>query len=218
MISIYDKSIPFFSIIICSFNRATLIERALSSIIKQTENDWEAIIVDDGSSDFTTNIIKPYCDKYENIRYMYHRNKGLALSRNVGALAANGLYITFLDSDDEYKENHLELRKALLINCPDLDLLHGGIEIIGEEFVPDYKNPKSMIHINDCTVGGTFFIKKSSFLETDGFRDIGYAEDSEFYNRFKCLGHTIAKTTYPTYIYHRELDDSITKQKAQESH
>ena len=216
MLTIYNKRVPFFSIIICTFNRAGILKRAIDSLMNQSERDWEAIIVDDGSSDDTYTIVKSYCDSFDNFKYIYHKNKGLAYSKNVGILAASGLYVSFLDSDDEYDIEHLSTRKSILMDYPELDLLHGGLNIIGDEFVPDRENPNEMVHLNECTVGGTFFIKKNSIMETDGFRDVGYAEDSEFYNRLKCLGYTIAKTTQPTYIYHREMQDSITNLKTEE--
>lgn len=95
MLTSYSKRIPFFSIIMCTFNRNHLISRAIDSLLGQTEKDWECIIVDDGSMDETFHTVKKYADIYNNIKYVYHSNKGTGLSKNAGILAASGMFITF---------------------------------------------------------------------------------------------------------------------------
>jgi glycosyltransferase involved in cell wall biosynthesis len=92
------KSLPFFSIIICTFNRASLLKRALRSLKKQSFQDFEVILVDDGSTDATKNVVK----KYKNVKYFFIKKSGLVKSRNFGVSKSTGKYITFLDSDDEY--------------------------------------------------------------------------------------------------------------------
>ena len=77
-----DERMPFFSIILPTFNRAHLVARAIESVLVQTFTDWELIIVDDGSRDNTFEIIRPFVLKDERIRYHYARNHGLAIARN----------------------------------------------------------------------------------------------------------------------------------------
>jgi glycosyltransferase involved in cell wall biosynthesis len=97
---------PFFSIIIPTYNRAHTIRRPVDSILAQTFTDWELIIVDDGSSDYTKDVICAFDDK--RIRYFWQKNRGRSASRNTGFSLAKGEWICFLDSDDEFLENHLE--------------------------------------------------------------------------------------------------------------
>src|SRR5699024_6112649 len=89
---------PFFSVIVCTYNRSDIIERALHSLIKQKDSDWEAIIIDDGSMDNTKEVIQPYLKK-SPIRYFKKEHSGLAHSRNAGIQLTKGKYITFLDTD-----------------------------------------------------------------------------------------------------------------------
>lgn len=99
---------PFFSIILPTYNRASFIDKAISSVLAQTFTDWELIIVDDGSTDNTKDIIKKYSEINNNIKYIYQSNKERSAARNNGIDKAKGQYICFLDSDDYYLENHLQ--------------------------------------------------------------------------------------------------------------
>jgi glycosyltransferase involved in cell wall biosynthesis len=200
--------IPFFSVVICSLNRGYIIERALNSLISQTFSDWSAVIVDDGSDDNTFNIAKKYIDKYKNIKYLYISKRSLGLTRNCGIKASEGQFITFLDTDDEYKPNHLELRYNILNNSMN-EFIASGLEIIGNPWVPDANNPKEFIHLSKCCVGGTFFLKRELFDTIGFFQDLTFADDFEFYNRAINSGIKIIKVDYPTYIYHRDSLDSI---------
>jgi len=92
---------PKVSVIIPTYNRAHLIGRAIKSVLNQTYRDFEIIIVDDGSTDNTEEVVKSFTDK--RIRYIRHKeNKGAATARNIGIKAARGEYIAFQDSDDEW--------------------------------------------------------------------------------------------------------------------
>ncbi|HAH58771.1 MAG TPA: glycosyl transferase, partial [Bacteroidales bacterium] len=101
-----DISSIFFSVVIPAYNRAHLITRALNSLIAQTESDWEAIVIDDGSTDDTYSGVKPFLHMGKRIKYRKIVHSGESSARNEGILLSNGRYITFLDSDDEYKPEH----------------------------------------------------------------------------------------------------------------
>jgi glycosyltransferase involved in cell wall biosynthesis len=100
---------PLVTIILPCYNRATLLPRALESIIAQTYKNWELLIIDDGSTDNSVAVIKPYIEKYPAIRYYsLDKNAGACVARNRGITQAKGEYIAFLDSDDEYLPAKLE--------------------------------------------------------------------------------------------------------------
>jgi glycosyltransferase involved in cell wall biosynthesis len=139
---------------------------------------------------------------------MRHSNRKPPLSLNAGILAAAGKYITFIGSDDEYKPDHLELRMKLLSGNPGIDLIHGGIEIVGSPFVKDKNDLSRLIPISECIVGCTFIGKKEVFNELEGFRNLKYSDDSDFYERASGK-YKIMKVDYPTYIYYRDTPDSI---------
>lgn len=198
---------PFFSIILPTFNRAHLIRRALGSVLAQSFADWELLIVDDGSSDNTREIIQDYLLD-PRISYSFEVNSGPAMARNRGIASAHGGYITFIDSDDEYLPEHLQLRYNALKNS-DVQLLHGGLEIIGDPYVADMHDTTKCIPISDCFVGGTFFIKRELADALGGFRDVLYGDDSEFAERAIQHGASVLRVDWPTYRYYRDQVDSL---------
>jgi glycosyltransferase involved in cell wall biosynthesis len=99
---------PFFSIIIPAYNRADLLPETLVSIKSQSFDDWECIIVDDGSTDKTKEVIEEESKKDFRIKYIYQANAERSAARNNGARNALGDYLCFLDSDDCFAFNYLE--------------------------------------------------------------------------------------------------------------
>lgn len=204
-----NSSLPLVSIIVPVYNRQEYIQRAIHSVINQIYDNWELIIVDDGSNDDSASLLEFYRTDSPKIKVIYQSHKNLPAARNNGIKNSNGNYITFLDSDDEYEKNHIELRIDYLNKNPEIDFLHGGVHIIGNEFVPDKNDISKLIHLSDCAIGATFFGKQKVFTELGGFKDIPYSEDSEFLERV-IKNYQVKKVDFPTYIYHRETPDSIT--------
>jgi len=203
---------PFFSIIITTYNRTHLLKRALNSLIPQTEEDWEAIINDDGSTEDTYSKITPCLRQYPKIKYFKKAHSGEASSKNTGISLSRGKFISFLDSDDEYNPYHLESRKTILVQNPAVNFLYGGVKIIGNQFVPDRFNPEKKISLNNCVIGGTFFIERNILATLNGFRNIYLGTDADLFDRAKKARLVMMETKLPTYIYHHEVQDSITNQ------
>jgi len=120
------KRNPVVSIIIPSFNRASLILETLNSVLEQTYSNWECIIVDDGSNDETEIIVKEYCKKDPRFQF-YNRPKGKPKGanacRNHGFVQSRGEYILFLDSDDVLENNCLLERVEIISTAKTIDLL-----------------------------------------------------------------------------------------------
>ncbi len=205
---LYKNFTPSVSVIVPTYNREKLLPRALDSILKQTLHNWECIVVDDGSSDNTFQVVNEYLETDLRFRYMKHSNKKPPLTFNTGIQASIGRFITFLGSDDEYKPEHLQLRYDFMINNPQIDLIQGGLEIIGHPYVKDKNDLSKEIHISECKVGGTFFGKREVFFELEGFRDLKYADDTDFWERAN-KKFNITDVDFPTYIYYRDTPDSI---------
>lgn len=102
------------SVIIPCYNQATYLPETLEAVLGQTIQDWECIIVNDGSIDDTEAIAKNYCRQDQRIRYISQTNKGLSAARNAGLLRAKGDYVQFLDADDVLLPAKLEKQVALL--------------------------------------------------------------------------------------------------------
>lgn len=205
-----DNSSPFFSVVITTYNRVNLLKRALNSLFQQTEMDWEAIIIDDGSEDGTSKMVEELQKLHPAIHYFYQPNKGSYQAKNEGMNRSKGKFITFLDSDDEYAPNHLWSRKEILTEDLKIRFLHGGVQVIGEEYVPDRFDNQKDIHLSACAISGTFVIENQLAQEIGGFRKMSVGMDGDYLERVEEQHVKIEKTMIPTYIYHHETEDSIT--------
>lgn len=126
-----NETYPLVSVIIPTFNRVNYIGRAIESVIGQTFPNFEIIIIDDGSTDDTCKYINSLNNN--KIKYYYQSNKGVAAARNKGLEVANGDFIAFLDSDDEWLPQKIEKQLNLFKSNPLLGMAYCGSEILNEE-------------------------------------------------------------------------------------
>ena len=99
---------PYFTVITPTYNRAKYILTAIESVLAQTFQEFELIIVDDGSEDETASLVATFSSADPRVRYIKQENKGRSVARNVGIEAAHGEYVSFLDSDDYWQPTHLQ--------------------------------------------------------------------------------------------------------------
>jgi glycosyltransferase involved in cell wall biosynthesis len=118
---------PLVSIITIFLNAETFIQEAIESAIAQTYDHWELLLIDDGSSDRSTEIAQHYSEKYpEKIRYLEHsdhQNLGMSAARNLGIHSAKGKYLSFLDADDLWLPNKLAQQVSILESQPETAFL-----------------------------------------------------------------------------------------------
>jgi len=127
---------PSVSVIIPTYNRASLIGAAIQSVLDQTFKSVEIIVVDDGSTDDTQRALEPYAGK---IVSLITKNKGPAHARNVGMKAASGKYIAFLDSDDMYLPHKLELEVEFMERNPGIGMVSTNMSAMrGSQIVEEY--------------------------------------------------------------------------------
>jgi len=119
---ICNQNIPVVSIIIPTHNRAHFIGEAITSVLEQTFTDFEIIIVDDGSTDNTEEVISHFPDK--RVIYIKQENKGRSYARNVALRLSRGHYIAFLDSDDLYLPTKLRLQVDYLDTNPKIGMIY----------------------------------------------------------------------------------------------
>lgn len=131
--SLTENRQPAISIILPTYNRARFLPQALESIRQQQWTDWELIIVDDGSTDDTADIIDDLtADIRKPVQFIQQENQGAYGARNTGLDHATGHYIAFFDSDDEWLPHHLEDCVTGLEANPDIDWVYGACRIIDE--------------------------------------------------------------------------------------
>lgn len=112
----------FFSVIIPTYNRKHLLKRSIESVIKQSFNDFELIVVDDGSSDGTSDFVR---ENYPKVILIEQDNHGVSHARNRGIERSSGEWICFLDSDDEWLAHKLEKQFQFINEHKGLRLIHG---------------------------------------------------------------------------------------------
>jgi glycosyltransferase involved in cell wall biosynthesis len=119
-----EVMMPKATVIIPTYNRAALVKEAVDSVLQQSFSDFEVIVVDDGSTDGTREEVQKYRDP--RIRYRYKENGGVSTARNTGLKMAKGQYILFLDSDDLWPDNYLEVMLEKLKEKPDYGAAYCG--------------------------------------------------------------------------------------------
>jgi glycosyltransferase involved in cell wall biosynthesis len=118
---------PLFSVVVPTFNRATLVRRAIDSVVAQTVGDFEIVVVDDGSTDNTREAVNGLADPRMRLVSL-PENRGAAAARNAGIAAARGELISLLDSDDEMAPTFLERTRAILAGTdPSVGFCWAGI-------------------------------------------------------------------------------------------
>ena len=183
-------------------------KRAIDSVLQQDFQDFELIIIDDGSKENNRESLMDYVEKYEHkISYIRHSNRGQSESINRGVLYSQGEYITIIDSDDEYKPNHLS---TCLREINEMDLICSNSETIvdseNDYYVSDKNDLTKLIHLDEVILFGTLFGRKKVFTSID-FKT-GFAADSDFYERATQL-FLVKKLDLRTYVYHRNIPNSI---------
>jgi len=112
-----QKKSPLLSVIIPTYNRARFIAEAIDSVLAQTYTNFELIVVDDGSTDNTRQVLQPYMNR---IRYIFQENAGCSTARNTGLKEAKGEWIAYLDSDDIWMPEKLQTQVEDVCSFPDV--------------------------------------------------------------------------------------------------
>lgn len=177
-------------------------KRAIDSVLNQDFQDFELIIIDDGSKENDRKSLLEYVEAHEEkIIYIRHCNRGQAESINRGVLNSVGDFITILDSDDEYKPHHLS---TCLKEIENVDLICSTAETVVDSvddyYVPDKNDLTKPIHLDDAVLFGTLFGHQKVFKSID-FRG-GFSADSAFYEKAEVQFRT-KKVFQRSYIYYR---------------
>lgn len=176
-----SASVPGFSVIICTYNRADRLPRSIGSVLAQTFADFEIVVVDDGSTDETRRVVSSARDP--RVQYVHRENGGISRARNTGVERARGRYVVFLDDDDEALPEWLERLDAALDGGRVAAVSCGMVvERPGEMFA---LLPKPMGPVFDDRVGlfrsGSFAVRRDAYLEAGGFaEDLQCSHQTEF--------------------------------------
>ena len=129
---------PRVSVIVPAYNAERFIGRTIQSVQAQTALDWELVVVDDGSTDSTARVVQGYADHDSRIRCVHHSNAGLPIARNQGLARSNpqSAYVAFLDADDEWTKNALDVLVQRLENSPSMIGAYGLARFIDSNSLP----------------------------------------------------------------------------------
>jgi glycosyltransferase involved in cell wall biosynthesis len=138
---------PKISVIVPCFNQGRFLGQALDSILNQPVEDWECLIIDDGSNDNSQELAYKYVNQDPRFKYLYQKNQGVSTARNVGIMQAKGKYIHFLDADDLVLPNLYSEFVKILDSDDCIDLIYGKtnfIDVNGIFINKPYKLPKNI--------------------------------------------------------------------------
>lgn len=168
---------PLVSVIITVYNAKEYFINALESVLDQTYKNIEIIIIDDGSTDFfVLHSIKSMSSKHDNIFYFYKKNGGPSSARNMGINLSNGEFICFLDPDDTYIKNKIEIEMMIFKNLSEkYSSVSGGIYLNGKKKKPKIFQGDSfpIILKNFLNLHGTpsHLFRKSSLVKIGGYNE-----------------------------------------------
>lgn len=209
------KKKPFFSIIIPTYNRAVLLMNALQSVLQQTISDWEVILVDDGSTDNTREVVTNLHDP--RIQYIYQQNAERSAARNNGIRQAQGKFICFLDSDDTYLPRHLECLYELISEKNEAEAMYvtnvmrnqfGKRLDVPLEKVADYRNAVCYFLTARESIISTRVAIHADILKRFQFDpNLKVSEDTDLWVRI-AVHYPIYLTPEATVVYHIHDDNS----------
>ena len=157
---------PKVSVVIPTYNRINYLARAIESALRQTYSNIEIVVVDDGSTDKTEELLKKYVGR---IVYIYQPNQGAASARNKGIDAAKGEFIAFLDSDDYFYPDNVEKKIDRLFGDQNCGWIHSNWQYVSPDGGILENGAHKFRHNNKCVEGEIFpeLLKSRNFIATD---------------------------------------------------
>lgn len=208
---------PKVSVIIPTYNRADFLPQAIASVLDQTFGDFELIVVDDGSTDGTRQVVECFRDR--RIRYVFQHNQGSSGAMNTGLEASTGQYIVRLDSDDTYEAEYVEAHLAFLEERPNIGLVGSGMQLVDEDGNILSVGHPWMIHpsldldtwLYHCPLGPAMMVRRVWLNRIGGFDpNLRLVEDWDLYLRSAYAGCQMA---WLERVLYRQLSHPGNKQR-----
>ena len=218
---------PLFSVVIPLYNKEHHIENTLKSVLNQTFTDFEVIVVNDGSTDKSVEIVKNFTDP--KLFLVNQENSGVSTARNNGIAKASGQLIAFLDADDYWFPNHLEVMAALYHDFPKAGLYCSRYKIKFAEnnlYTPKLTNIKEHFRgiipdffhssLTDRVAWTSIVVIPKTILTTiGGFTpEVTNGQDLELWIKI-AVKHPVAISDTVTALYHYEIENSLAKRNIQ---
>lgn len=208
-------SSPKITVIVTAHNYAGYLEKCLDSAINQTYDDYEIVVVDDGSTDETPEMLRNYSYEYPELFTIIRLSgEGLPTASNAGIEAAEGEYIIRLDADDYFDENILTVLASYLDSNPDIELVYPDYytvdddeEILNHVRLPKIGQEVKLLNRSPLAAGAMY--RKSAWEQLGGYNeDLSYQEDYDFWIRF--INKFDVQNINLPLLYYRQHGDSMS--------
>lgn len=209
---------PKYSIVIPAYNAERWLSSAIDSVFAQTASDWELVVVDDGSTDSTADLVARY--ESDRIRLISQANKGQSAAQNRGLEESRGEFVLLLDADDRLRPYSLSHLHGVLVAHPECSLAYGAGTYIREDGLPFRKDQRirmsrkpsgdvlrAILKANFVGYVGAVLMRLESVRNAGYFRDdIVLAQDWEFWCRMATVGHF--RYAGPRVVYEYRIHES----------
>lgn len=207
---------PFFSVIIPLYNKEKFIKNTLESVLNQTFEDFELLIVNDGSTDRSEAVVQTFSDK--RIHYFHKTNEGVSAARNFGIARANSQYIAFIDADDRWQSDFLEKMKRLIQSFPNYKVFACALKIetpnrtFSAQYSFEHRGESQVVTYFEASMKQTVLCGSSVVFHREVFQNVGLfdekikcAEDTDMWIRIG-LKYEVVFLNLPlsTYIFDRQ--------------
>ena len=214
---------PFFSVVIPLYNKEKYVAQTLQTVLKQSFSDFEIVVINDGSTDNSEQIVKSFSDS--RIKYFSTENQGAAAARNLGIEKSQSPYIAFLDADDLWFENHLQELKNLIERFPNAGMYANRYQLIyenGSTYQPSFYGITNDYEgiVGDYFASSLHYaiassisvaVPKSIFAEVGNFKKyISSGQDTDMWIRI-ALHSTIIIGNKLTASYQHFIEGSLSK-------
>ena len=216
-----ETNAPLFSVIMPVYNRERYVREAIDSVLAQDDGDFELIVVDDGSTDRSVEVIRGIHDP--RIRLLYNDHGGGASARNRGLAEARGQFVVWIDSDDRQASGALsEIRRSIAAN-PDADVFYGDLEIFDDQrgegrtlrtHYPDYQG-QSLLPVliqGNCLPNPGTAVRRSLY-ETHGGYDLAFTRCHDYQMWTRLAGTARFKKVDAILCHWRQHDESLSSAK-----
>ncbi len=214
---------PLCSILMAVRNEEKYLPAALESILRQTLTDWQLVVIDDGSTDNTTEILKSYADRDSRIQPVYQPSNGLVPALILGTQKCYSDFIARMDGDDICHPQRLEKQYRFLQDNPETSLVATNIRYFPSHIVQGgmrhYEHWQNSLVTHDLILRDLFvespftqpsiMYRKTAVESVGGYRDIGWAEDYDLWLRLALSKHQLARIP-ETLFFWREHADRLT--------
>ena len=203
------------TIVLPAYNASEYLTETINSVLSQTYADFELLVIDDGSTDNTRDIVNDFCQRDSRIRLISQKNQGVSVARNNGIKMARGEYIAFLDSDDLWVPDKLAKHVEHLTANPKLGLSFARVEFItfDGKSTGKYSNPrmvdisaKDLYEENAAVTPSNAVISRAALEQVGGFDgELSGAADAELFLRLKCHGWEVEGINEVLVLYRTSL-------------